>query len=610
MNFFRGFFKGPKEDVEWFKTLQQRIEEKNKFFQNIHNNMADFNTTLNESYNNLKAKSKNFEKISHTLEDQYLYDTYKLFQIKIVEMIKAETEFMKNSIEMLKAHLSKYENEMKIYNKLKDLKAKLDVEKKYLKNNKTEYHKSAIDMENKVKKFVESNFNDMDNLPEPLNNQLISFIKNPKKLLKKYKDSVNNTNELSINFNQKQNELYSILPNFGNKDNEIFSNFANNFLNSLQKNLEFLDLTKNNMNTIQKNERKDDLNNLIKEALNNKKEEKKIELIQYQSGLEFIKCKDEKEFNLSAKIVETINKKMEDEIFPNYNYEADLKNFHESKLIKKLFEMEEIDENSEKELLNSLDDKKNHKAMFVVLSQLRTNSTFKRPKSFIKVFGEAFNKMILMANQEEIYDYVKNSIILSQTYFYPDEEDKNKKRYLFEQIKSNKILNNSHFWRNFIDSMIKMEYQRFKMNHGYPDYNIENINEIPPKIKNKLNEIAFSQLLSFITNLNDFEIDKRVILKIVDEFINKYNFLSESNIKDIYAIISKDKDVIEQLRKEYDPSLESEIIEFKGEKKINEEKEKDEIKTNEEKEKNEIKAIEEKEKDEIKTNEENENKND
>ena len=147
--------------------------------------------------------------------------------------------------------------------------------------------------------------------------------------------------------------------------------------------------------------------------------------------------------------------------------------------------------------------------------------------------------------------------------------------------------------------MIKMEYQRFKVNHGYPDYNIENINEIPPKIKNKLNEIAFSQLLSFITNLNDFEIDKRVTLKIVDEFIHKYNFLSESNIKDIYAIISKDKDVIEKLRKEYDPSLESEIIEFKGEKKINEEKEKDEIKTNEEKEK-----------DEIKTNEENENKND
>ena len=83
MNFFRGFFEGPKEDVEWFKTLQQRIEEKNKFFQNIHNNMVDFTNTLNESYNSLKAKSKNFEKISHTLEEQYLYDTYKLFQIKI-----------------------------------------------------------------------------------------------------------------------------------------------------------------------------------------------------------------------------------------------------------------------------------------------------------------------------------------------------------------------------------------------------------------------------------------------------------------------------------------------------------------------------------------------
>ena len=99
---------------------------------------------------------------------------------------------------------------------------------------------------------------------------------------------------------------------------------------------------------------------------------------------------------------------MEDKIFQNYDYEADLKTFQEAKLIKKLFEMKEIDENSEKELLDSLDDKMNHKAMFIVLSQLRTNSTFHRPKTFIQVFGKAFNKMINMANKNEIYDSVKN----------------------------------------------------------------------------------------------------------------------------------------------------------------------------------------------------------
>ena len=37
------------------------------------------------------------------------------------------------------------------------------------------------------------------------------------------------------------------------------------------------------------------------------------------------KCKDKNEFDKEAKVVETINKTMEDKIFPNYDYEADLK---------------------------------------------------------------------------------------------------------------------------------------------------------------------------------------------------------------------------------------------------------------------------------------------
>ena len=129
----------------------------------------------------------------------------------------------------------------------------------------------------------------------------------------------------------------------------------------------------------------------------------KNEYINISTRLEFNKCKDKNEFDKEAKVVETINKTMEDKIFPNYDYEADLKTFQEAKLIKKLFEMKEIDENSGKELLDSLDDKMNHKAMFIVLSQLRTNSTFHRHKTFIQVFGKAFNKMINMANKNEIF---------------------------------------------------------------------------------------------------------------------------------------------------------------------------------------------------------------
>ena len=598
------------KDVEWFQTLQQRIDEKYKFFDTVCQNMREFNKILKTFSDKLENQSKNFDNISHTLEDQYLYDTYKLIHIKIIENIKAENTYADENLKMLEIHLNKYKAERHIYSELKNIRKNLEEEKEELKTNKTGYHKSGNEMEKKVQAFVESNLNIMNNLPPNLKTQLNGLVKNPKKLLKKYKESIQKVNDLSISFNKKQNELFTLLPFFGNEDNKFFSLLTNTFLTAIQKNSEFLELTKKNLSIIQKNEKKDDLNNFINESLNNKSEEKKVELIQYQSGLEFNKCKDKNEFDKEAKVVETINKTMEDKIFPNYDYEADLKTFQEAKLIKKLFEMKEIDENSGKELLDSLDDKMNHKAMFIVLSQLRTNSTFHRPKTFIQVFGKAFNKMINMANKNEIYDYVKNCIILSQTYFYDEGEDKDKKKkYLFEEIKSNKILNNSHFWRGFIDSMLKLEFDRFKVNHAYPDYDIEKGENIPDRIKRKLDEIVFSQLLSFITNLNDFEIDKRGILKIADEFIQKYKYLSESNIESVYQIISKEKDDLEKLRKEYDASLESEIIEIKDEKIVvkkdvkEEKKEEQKEEKKEEEKKEEKKEKEKKEEEKVEKNE-------
>ena len=592
------------KDVEWFQTLQQRIDEKYKFFDTVCQNMREFNKILKTFSDKLENQSKNFDNISHTLEDQYLYDTYKLIHIKIIENIKAENTYADENLKMLEIHLNKYKAERHIYSELKNIRKNLEEEKEELKTNKTGYHKSGNEMEKKVQAFVESNLNIMNNLPPNLKTQLNGLVKNPKKLLKKYKESIQKVNDLSISFNKKQNELFTLLPFFGNEDNKFFSLLTNTFLTAIQKNSEFLELTKKNLSIIQKNEKKDDLNNFINESLNNKSEEKKVELIQYQSGLEFNKCKDKNEFDKEAKVVETINKTMEDKIFPNYDYEADLKTFQEAKLIKKLFEMKEIDENSGKELLDSLDDKMNHKAMFIVLSQLRTNSTFHRPKTFIQVFGKAFNKMINMANKNEIYDYVKNCIILSQTYFYDEGEDKDKiKKYLFEEIKSNKILNNSHFWRGFIDSMLKLEFDRFKVNHAYPDYDIEKGENIPDRIKRKLDEIVFSQLLSFITNLNDFEIDKRVILKIADEFIQKYKYLSESNIESVYQIISKEKDDLEKLRKEYDASLESEIIEIKDEKSVVKKDVKEEKKEEQKEEKKEEEKKEEKKEEEKKEEE-------
>ena len=582
MNFFQKLFTSSSKEVEYFQNLQKRVDEKYKFFEFIHGHMKDFTKILKTFYEKIDSHTKNLDNLSHTLEDQCLYDTYQLINQKIVDNIKNDYSLVEENLKLLDTHLKKYKTEIVMYDKLKEIYGNLVNTKEELKANKTSYHKSGPEMENKMKKFVENN--DMNSLTQQLKYQLGNIVRNSKKALKKYEESITKFNNLSTDFNKKQEELFNYLPNFGKDDNEFFSIVTKGFLNSIKNNTGLIEAINKLMNNIQKSEKKDDLNNLITDSANNKKVERNVELVQYLSSLEFSKCKDQKEFDLFAKVIEAINKNMEEPIFPNYNYEIDLKNYKQSKLIKQVFEMKEVDEKAEKELLDSLDDKMNHKAIFIVLSQLRTNSTFQRPKSFITTFGKAFNKLISMAKKSDIIEYVKNCIILSQTYFYLDEDKK--KRYLFEEIKSNKILNNSKFWRKFIDNVIKSEFDRFKTNHLCPDYDIEKCDKIPDIIKKKLDEIVFSQLLSFITSLSDFEMDKKVIVKITDEFFEKYKYLSQDNINSIYQIIAKDKEEIEKYRKEYDPSLESEDIEFKDEnEKIKKENEiKEETKVEEKKE--------------------------
>ena len=55
----------------------------------------------------------------------------------------------------------------------------------------------------------------------------------------------------------------------------------------------------------------------------------------------------------------------------------------------------------------------------------------------------------------------------------------------------------------------------------------------------------------------DFGIDKMIILKIMDEFTQKYNYMTSSNQNSLFGIFSNDKEEIEKLRKESNPTLEN-----------------------------------------------------
>jgi hypothetical protein len=124
------------------------------------------------------------------------------------------------------------------------------------------------------------------------------------------------------------------------------------------------------------------LKELIEENETYRRDEKKEDLKRYQTGLEFTKCKDKKEFDLFALAVNIINNYIDKDIFPNYNYEQESKNFNIGQLINKLFEAkEDIDEKTANDFLESLKDISVHNYVFIVLSLLRTNGRFQKSKN-------------------------------------------------------------------------------------------------------------------------------------------------------------------------------------------------------------------------------------
>jgi hypothetical protein len=154
--------------------------------------------------------------------------------------------------------------------------------------------------------------------------------------------------------------------------------------------------------------------------------------------------------------------------------------------------------------------------------------------------------------------------------------------------------------------MIENDLERFK--------NQINVNNNKVKDSAKLGDVVFSQLLTYANNMKNFEIDIRVIIKIIDEFIDKYKNVSDINKKTIYEMILQGKegeegnmDDLEKLRKEYDPSLENDS----GINNDIDKKEKDENKDKENKKKEEnaeIKENVENKEEEIKEEKKEENK--
>ena len=367
-------------------------------------------------------------------------------------------------------------------------------------------------------------------------------LKNSAKLqLEKYKSKINEgNNELSL-FNEFQKETFKSEKELEIKYNGVYSDCLMTYLehqltltNSQDEIKERIVQLNQNSNTKK-----------LKDYLNKYHQKDEINMKQYCSYIDFERCKDELELSACYKAYN----EMENSIgkYKEIDLQKEKEKLEIGKIINRILHLDEKITDEDTNQLKELVKTNIGQTVFInIFSKLRANGIYEKPKKFILEMVKVINIIMEYSKKEKYYDKIKNCFILSQTFYYSDTNNKEKtKNYIFEFIKNIKWLKSTDFWRTFIDTMLQSQIKKRNVN-------IKKLN---------LNDILLTQLLPHINNMKEIGIDIRIIIKIVDEFLEKYNYLNKESYKTLFSIISDDIKIIEKYRKEYkeNPNLEKEL---------------------------------------------------
>ena len=546
-------------------------------FEELHKRFLIKNTSMGnilEIFTKLQIVLRDFTKnINNVIvKDYLLFPEQNSTQNEALEYIKfiltivttqfnVEIELIKNKI-IDPLRIKKEENikkEKELYMELKKFNIKYNESLTNIQKAKEKYYQSANVAEMSTKSAKELIFrklnNDVDKEQQNLSNLLeqksIEALNEAKKNDEKYKELVKEGNIIREKDIQKQYDLLDFYEKTENTDFQFYKSLILDYLchlkteNSIIKgNLMQMEEKINEMNLNK------DIQLLIKKYSSNKKPDKLIHYQLYKPKFEQKQCFKDDSYKLYYDTIVTLKKYID--ICPEFDIKKESIKEELRELCKVLFSLNiNYDETVNKKILDILKDESMHDFFLVILSKQRTNGRYCRSKKLILDLGIILNLIINISQKSLNYMPVKTCIILSQTFYYEENNEENNKSdkvYLYHYIKNNLWLKTPDFWRDIINFMIVSELKKLAEN------NQEKVQ------KTSLDNIVFSQLLAYGASMKDFKIEQRIILKIIDEIVKKYEISKEFS-EMIYNSIGN-KEFVEKLRKEYldNPDLEQNIM--------------------------------------------------
>jgi len=405
--------------------------------------------------------------------------------------------------------LEKYQNDFEMnYSKL------MIIKKKYFdKMNNLELYLHEIEnQKNKInndKKDIDVNKNENKNKIEDNTNEKTK-IDELIKIRKKYKNFADDINKNQRTYIAKINEIGNDIQEFNITENNILFNlfklFEEHIISLLKEVNNFCRLFDHNKKLIK------DLNlelgnNLIYDNrlyinyqfeeyspkftdINNQKDYAVIQKMNKLIGFEFDKIKSN-----NPNIIND-NEKNDNNKYKNID-----NNLLFLLLMDKLTGGESALNEKEKKLMkNLLEEEKYVKEFLNKLNKIRINRQLFNNKERFNVLLEFFNVIYSKVSfgDKNSHDLAKFLMILSETFFYNDGDDK---IFLNNVITIPKELKDTKFWIDYINLEIEFEYKKY--------------------VNKKNSRYEFIVLLSNTTHLKEYMVGKENILKIIDYFKDK-----------------------------------------------------------------------------------------
>ena len=157
-------------------------------------------------------------------------------------------------------------------------------------------------------------------------------------------------------------------------------------------------------------------------------------------------------------------------------------------------------------LLNLFKDEKYMSEFLLRLNKIRMDKyLFKHKENFdylIEFFNYIFSNISL--TDENTHELIKVLMILSETFFYKDQNNKN---FLINSINVPNEIRETEFWIKYLEFEINLESKKDE--------------------KKMYSRFEYIVLISHTTHLKEFSVPKEKIIEIVEFFKNKYKFTNE-----------------------------------------------------------------------------------